>query len=286
MPAVSVLVINYLSADLLDQCLSALSKSTTVSYECIVVNNGSPDLELTEKVAAKHNAKLILNQENRGYACAVNQAAAHAQADILLLVNPDVVVSPGAIDSLMARLLSNPDIGVVGARLHGSTGQLSSAGGPEPAPFPLIRYKLSRVGARSGRRLTLAHGRSPLKVVSLTPRPIQWVSGALMCTSASVWQEVQGFDERFFLYFEDVDYCRRVRNMGKEVWFEPMAQATHLGGGSQRSEGALEAATCHYFDGLRYYVRKHHGLVNEFLVRNALPVYRRLGIRHYFTGRS
>jgi len=158
---------------------------------------------------------------NRGFARAVNEGCRRARGQWFLLLNPDVRVPEEFLDRVLATAeriaAAQPRAGVVGFRLRHADGSRQGSTGP----YPTLRSVVSGLFRRRSRRRC-----RPLK--GRHRRQVPWVTGCCLLVRRDCWRELGGFDEDFFLYYEDVDLCRRARAAGWSVWYEPTVKVTHL----------------------------------------------------------
>ena len=203
-------------------------------------------------------------RENRGYAAGNNRGLAIATGEAVVLLNSDVLVDGAQLQPLVDLLEEKPPVAAVSAGLRTATGQAQAfAYGDDPSPFYLLRRGL-------GRLLHLP----PLHNWAVDePLTVDWVSGACLCVRREVIEQIGGLDENFFLYFEDVDWCKRMRKAGWQVVYNPCVQVVHLGGQSQPDR---RVANQHYNESLGYFYRKHYGPVWAVLMNGALALYTRL----------
>jgi GT2 family glycosyltransferase len=247
-------VVSFNTRDSLARCLASLD-----GLELIVVDNGSIDGSADLVRRDFPRATVIANQDNVGFGRACNQALAVAGTPLVLLINSDATLRPGALASLEGVLLARPGLAVVGPRILGPAGPEPSFG-PPPGLLADLRHRSLVRGATVP-----------------APDPGQdpaWVSAACLLGRREALLSVGGFDESFFLYYEDVDLCLRLRQAGFGVAFDPGALVEHRRGTSAALfPGArLEAHRSH----LRLY-RKHLGLVSVAVLRASYTV-RGLGL--------
>jgi GT2 family glycosyltransferase len=203
-PAVSAIAINYEGGDSLLACLRSLAEQD-VSLDVLIVDNGSSDGSAERACAAFPDVRLVRPHENLGFAGAANLGASHAGAPLLLFLNPDVTLTPGCLAALL-RALEEPRSGVVGPATDVSaSGQREYGATIDPLGYPV-----------------------PL----LGPGAPLYVPGCALATRADVFRELGGFDDRFFMFAEDVDYCWRALLAGWNVAVVPEALALHVGGAS------------------------------------------------------
>jgi N-acetylglucosaminyl-diphospho-decaprenol L-rhamnosyltransferase len=245
-------IVAYRSAAHLVACLDAIDADRgTSDRSIVVVDNDSPD-ESGDVAAGHRSHPVVLRlQRNVGFGAGCNAGAGVVAADALLFVNPDARIGPGAGDRLLAELQSDARIAVVGASVVPGRG--AEAAGAEPSARSAIGHFLfaGRVGPlrRLFPPLQLRHG-------SGRADDVDWVGGAAMMVRRLAFDQVGGFDERLFLYMEDVDLCRRLRQHGWRIRFAPDAAVDHDLGGSQGPEQAER-----WYRAFDAYVRRTHGPV-------------------------
>jgi hypothetical protein len=260
-PRVAVVIVSYEVRETLVAGLRALERDAGLPVETVVVDNASTDGSAEAVRAGFPAVRLIANSDNVGFARASNQGARATRAPLLLFLNPDARLEPGALATLVALAESRPRTGVIGPRTRGADGRIQVSTGPD----------LSL--ASEWRQRRLVHGvarRDPALVAEAEARHARehqpdWVSGACLLARREAFEAVGGFDEGFFLYEEDADLCLRVRRAGWQVAFTPDAEARHwLGTSMARApeRARLEYQRSH----LRYY-RKHRGLAQLAALR-------------------
>lgn len=230
MNTVGAVIVTFNSKENLPECVHSLRENDI--KEIIVVDNNSTDG--TSSVAQSMGLKTIRNQVNVGFGSACNQGAAHITKRNILFINPDARIEKGAILKAQKALSSSARVAVAGMCL------VDSRGNPEPDGFGTEPSLLQLLKRRVNRRST---GRC------------DWVSAGALLANKKAFNAVGGFDPSFFLYWEDVDLCRRLREQGYLVAFVPTARVKHARGASQSSASKKTA----YYDASadRYY-RKHY----------------------------
>jgi GT2 family glycosyltransferase len=254
----SVILVSYRSPAVLLAGLRSLradAAATGLRLDVVVVDNDSRDDTLATLAREAPEVRVIANHENAGYARAVNQGLAATGGDFALVLNPDCEVHPGALRALLDHLAAHPRTGLVGPRIVGPDGSLdySVRSFPDPFTFLFNRYSLlSRLFPRNrfSRRYLLTDWDHA------TPRRVDWISGACMMARRAAVAEVGGMDEAFFMFNEDVDWCRRMGQAGWAVDYEPAAVVTHHVGAS-RSRVATRVIWARHL-GMIHYFRKHH----------------------------
>lgn len=265
-PALSVVIVSWNTAELLQACVRSClaAQSPDPAPELIVVDNASTDDSVARVRDLGPAIRLIENTENVGFARANNQGIAASQGRSVVLLNPDTIVPPGSLATLAAFIDAHPDAGACGPRL------LQTNGTPQPFSYgndPTPAYLFRRAAHRLLRGRSL-HDWGTTKVLS-----VDWVAGTCLCVRRKAIDDVGLLDEAMFLYFEDNDWCLRLRRRGWRVYYNPQVAVVHARGQSaQQNPRAREA----YYDSLRYFYAKHYGLLSRLWLELSLPLYRLL----------
>ena len=221
-----IILVNYNTTALLVKCLESLKKpSIPVDYRIVVVDNNSPDGGAERLLRDYQNISVIKNSTNDGYARAVNQAIREFNSDYILLLNPDIEVKPGSITTMLDFMNKHHDAGIVGGKLLNPDGtlQYSSRTFYTLSVILLRRTFLGKLFPNSKR--LARHLMTDWDHNSV--REVDWMLGACLMIRRSALKEVGLMDERFFLYFEDVDWCYRMKKGGWKVYYLPEAQMIH-----------------------------------------------------------
>ncbi len=269
----AILLLSWNTANLLADCLRSIPAGAVgLDYAIIVVDNastdGSPDMVARDFA----DVQLIRSPENLGFARGNNLGirAADPGTPYLLLLNSDTLVKPGALTALVRFMDAHPEAGAVGPRL------LRPDGTPQPYAFggdPTLRYLLRR-----GLKRLLFH-RYLHDWATDETLAVDWVSGACMLVRRAAIEQVGLLDENMFMYFEDNDWCLRMRQAGWKVYYYPQAEIVHLGGQSLKKNPKARQA---YFASLRHFYRKHYSpWARAFLacLTCFLPLYQRMAGR-------
>jgi GT2 family glycosyltransferase len=232
----TIVIVSYNANRDLERCLDALAASPPlVEHEVVVVDNASNDGS-ADAVRERPTVRLIEAGSNLGFARANNLAIRATRGELVLLLNSDTVPAPGAIDTLVNRLVARPDAAVIGPRLVDANGRLEVSTGRMIGPFAeLWRKILVRMHARGAPGFVWYVERRAHR-----EHAVDWVSGACLLVRRSDAEAVGLLDERFFMYTEDVDFCAAIRARGRKVLFTPAADVVHARG---RSAAAAPAAT-------------------------------------------
>jgi GT2 family glycosyltransferase len=309
-PSIGVVIVSYNTRELLRSCLESL-RTCAWPLRIVVVDNASIDGSAALVGGCFPEVELLALERNVGFAAGSNLGVAHLLgprdaehtgtrrqggrengyrathprcpvSGLVLLLNPDTVVQPGAIEALAAFLEAHPRVGVVGPRL------LYPDGSVQPAAFRFPTLAMTALdlfppGEVLPGRLYNSwwHGRYPQEPTAAAPFPIDHPLGACMLTRRAVLEEVGLFDEGFFMYAEEVEWCRRVRAAGWAIWQEPRARVVHVGGASTRQAPARMQIAL-YRSRMRYLrtweppgvVRLHRLIIRAGMLRAALRAWR------------
>lgn len=220
MKDLSIIIINWNTRDLLAQCLhSIFSQPPRCEFEIIVVDNASTDHSAEMLHQRFPCVKLIENKENLGFAAANNQAIRIIRSDYVLLLNPDTILSPSAIDDCVAFMAGNSQAAVVGCQLLNEDGTLQHSW--DSFPSLAKEWGITRRGDRS----VQDDGAIP---------EVDWVKGAFFLVRTTALQHVGVLDEDYFLYAEEMDWCFRARRAGWKVFHIPNVRVIHIESASSR----------------------------------------------------
>ncbi|HVJ51590.1 MAG TPA: glycosyltransferase family 2 protein [Aliidongia sp.] len=260
-----IILVNWNSGDDLRSCVRSLARSEerALIAQVIIVDNDSIDGSAGDMHAAGLPLELDRAGNNLGFAAAANRGAARGQAPYLLFLNPDTEVSSGALGAGL-RALTRPDIsdriGIVGLQLIDQAGNTSRSCSPLPTPLAFCARafgidRLPGFAALSPFMRAWPHDRS---------RIVEQVMGACFLIPRPLFESLGGFDERFFVYYEDVDLALRARQAGWLSWYETGGQVIHRGGGSSRR---IPARRLFYSLSSRLrFARKHFSRSGQLLV--------------------
>ncbi|MCK5876547.1 MAG: glycosyltransferase family 2 protein [Candidatus Marithrix sp.] len=269
-PKISVIIVSFNTCALLRDCLNTLIKETgNITNEILVIDNASKDDSAVMVMTEFPKVKLIRSNENLGFAAANNLGFKQAQGDYIILLNSDAFLQPHAIERSLAYMQANHKIGIGGARLTNQDGSWQ----PSARKFPsLLNHFLIISGLANKYSQSKFFGRMDRTWANIDlAASIDWVPGAFSIMPRKTLEKIGYFDERFFLYCEEVDLCKRFKAAGYEVYYWPDVVVIHLGGESSKSLTDLEMSNSgkqinlwQMRSTLLYY-RKHHGLMVTWL---------------------
>lgn len=283
---VSIIIVNYNSEQTIGRCIDALySHVSGIAYEIIVVDNASAPASVRFIKENYPDVKLLENRENKGFGAANNLGARHASGDYLFCLNPDALLLDNAV-LLFYRFLEEekPDAACCGGNLVKETGEPTTAYGNFPSVFqewsdmgfrrfyPKYYDKHLRLG-KTCRRMT-------------TPERVPYIIGADIFIRKDIFQELGGFDENFFLYYEETDLCYRLSRKGYHSYILPQVKIIHLEGPAMLKNGELNYGKWTFWEKSKYYYfRKNKGRFAAWIVKGiqlfSLLLHRFFGAKAY-----
>jgi N-acetylglucosaminyl-diphospho-decaprenol L-rhamnosyltransferase len=292
---VAVVIVTYRTAELTIACLRSVQEerqaSKAITVRAVVVDNASGDAAVIRSALEAEGwqswVTLIEAPVNGGFAYGNNLGAQHAYAekspDYVYVLNPDTEVRPGAIGSLVRFLEASPQVGIAGGSFEHVDGRLW----PIAFRFPTIVSELSHglqigIVSRLLQRWTVAR-----PMIQLT-QPIDWICGAAMMIRPAVFDRIGGFDENYFLYFEETDFCNRARQAGYATWYVPESRVMHIMGQSTKvtdEKAVLQRFPAYWFQSRRRYFAVTFGVVHAMVIdlvavlANCLGLMKRLALR-------
>jgi GT2 family glycosyltransferase len=245
----SIVIVNWNTRALLAGCLESIEQNPPAGpFEVIVVDNASTDGSTKMIADCFPGVTLLANEKNLGFAAANNRGITHSRGDHVLLLNSDTIVRPGALETLLRFMEENPGAGAVGARLLNPDGSLQHSCSPLPT---LMREAMHLF------HLDFRQRRMMQRWDIEQPRQVDVLLGACLLVRREALDQIGLMDEAYFMYSEEVDYCRRLRDAGWQLYWAPQAEVVHYGGQSTR-QVATEMFLRLYAAKLRYF-RKHDG---------------------------
>jgi GT2 family glycosyltransferase len=260
MKSISVIIVSWNARDYLRDCLNSIYQTgASCVQEVIVVDNASKDGSPEMVAEGFPEVTLIRAGENLGFARANNLAMKRAKGSMFALVNSDVIIHPGCLETLAAFLDQHNNVGLVGPRVIGGDGNLQRT----CRRVPTIWKTVCRV-------LALDRIFPHWQMLSGFEMPhrnhdkcaeVEVLSGCFCVARKKAVDEVGGMDEQFFFYAEDIDWCKRFRDAGWKLMFVPEAAATHFGGASTSNAPLRFSIEIHRAN-LKYW-QKHHGIAGQ-----------------------
>lgn len=270
MPELSIIIVNFRSWRSLRQCLDSLSSipGNHKLFEVIIVDNASDDGMLTEFQLANPEFKFILNRGNNGFANGCNLGAAKAKGEYLLFLNPDTIANESALIRMMNMARTKKDTSIISCRQVKGNGR-------EEKPYGNFLSPMSLTGWMRAMKRLISRGNNRLNPEDDFISP-DWVSGSVFMIKKENFNALGGWDEDYWMYFEDVDLCRRARNAGGDVILIKDIAIEHNHGGSSRNNLKISSLTkCEVIISRHVYIAKYEAgiriiYMQSFLVINNL----------------
>lgn len=258
----SIQIVNFRSRRYLRKCLFSISENMPdgIEAEVLVINNDDEALTgVIETMKGAFDLQILELQKNVGFGKAHNAGFEKSRGEYVLLLNPDTQILPGALKTMLDTFENDDQIGIVGPLLVDANGKLQAeCFGVRRTPFSTIKNKI--FGEKKSRA---PEGAEIFET--------DWISGGAMLVRRDIFKKAEGFDENFFMYFEDVDLCLRAKKFNAKIAVNPKARIFHESGRSHESERKKKK---HYYASQEYYLKKHFGATRAALVKLArMPYY-------------
>lgn len=244
----SIVIVNYKSEAYLNQCIASIyAECEGINKEVIISNNDN--VESLIKIKKKYpEIEIINNTTNIGFGAASNAGAKQARGKYLFFLNPDTQLVSFKYEQFQKELVQNNETGIWGAQVltQENRQQKWTVGWREVDLWDLWKNNISFFNQKQSQTTLF------------------WVSGAALIVKKEWFGKINGFDEKFFLYFEDVDLCKRMRKLGKKIGHTKNIQIKHKEGGSQKNKIKQKKE---FYLSQDYYFRKHFGLIEMYIVK-------------------
>lgn len=265
---ISVIIVNYNSKDYLRGCIDSIDRFPhEIKIEILVSDNNSTDGSIDMIKNDFPQIRLIENKDNIGYSAAANKAIRKSSGRYILILNNDIEALEGSLDTLVKTMDEHPDIGLLGCMLLNSDGTLQQSFGYFNLGFlseVVQKFILNRY--RKGNRLIGNY----LRWAHKNFREVDWIKGACIMARRQAIDAVGLMDENYFLYFEEIDLCNRVRKGGWKVCYTPEARMIHYEGKSTTINS--DKAMIEYRKSQLYFYKKHYGSFHMRMLKGYLII--------------
>ena len=287
-PNISIIIVSFNTRDLLRECLqSVLTEAADLETEILVVDNASVDGSAAMVRDEFPQVQLLCSEVNLGFGAANNLALARATGKYFVLLNSDAFFAPGALALAIEHMDAHPRCALGGGRLTGRDGSWQ----PSARAFHSLRRDLIVLTGLAAKfpKSRVFGSLDRTWADSNLPCEVDWVPGAFAIIRPEALHQIGPFDPAFFLYYEEVDLCRRFKQAGWTVWYWPDVEVTHIGGESSRqlkslefSSQAAQVVLWRMRSTLLYY-RKHHGTQALLARWMEVALYRAAMLRNHFS---
>lgn len=253
----SIIIVNYNTGPLTRACVtSILQQRLPWRVEIIVVDNASRDESVAFLRSDFPQITVVANERNTGLAAAVNRGLRDRHGKYYLILNPDIIVLPGAIEEMVGYLEREKDVGMVGGQLISPNGIIQESCYRYYTPMTILYRRTWLGNAHRGRHAVARFLMKDFDHQSV--KDVDWLMGACLMVRATAVKQVGGMDERYFLYFEDVDWCRRFWQAGWRISYLPSARFSHYHQRSSQQDFLIGSLTNwvvreHIISGLKYF---------------------------------
>lgn len=272
---VSIVIVSYNTCRILDECIASIKRETNAGYEIIVVDNASTDDSCRMLLEKYPEVVLIENSENAGFARANNQGFAIARGKYFFMLNSDTLILDKAIDRLVDFMEKNPDIGICGPRNIGRDGKIQYNCDHFPGFWNTLCYYagLRYIFPASG-----FFNRCNMRYWDYSEtKDVDRIVGCSLMIRSGLFKRLGGLDEKYFMYFEETDFCFRSRNNGVRTTYFPHAEIIHYGGESAKNDNKAvlinKLISSYFFSSQYYFFRKNYGVVSMLAIRGLDLVY-------------
>ncbi len=254
----SIVILSFNTKDILERCLDKLKVSKAYcekklknKINIIVLDNASSDGSL-EMLKDRKDIKLIASFENTGFSKGNNMLLKEVKTPYILLLNSDVYLEEDSLYKALAYFRVNKNCDVLGARLNYSTGKLQPSAGNLPNPLNIIFWIL-------GLKFISPAFHPEQKSFFSKAHKVGWIMGAFFMFKKEIYDRTGGFDEKLFMHMEEVEWSKRINNMGYKIWYVPQVSVVHLHGASTNFD--LGDSFFNELRGIKYFLKKHYGFI-------------------------
>ncbi len=251
---ISIIIVSYNSKKKLEKCIESIYKrmGSLCIWEIIIVNNDKNENLFKMKIDFS-KVKIINHKKNIGFGAGINLGFKNTKGDFLFILNPDTEIISDNVKDVIREFESNNEIGAIGAGILNSSGEKQEwVAGKEISIYDLLRNNL---GISRSKKIWNSFERIEC----------DWVSGTALLVRKEIFEELKGFDEdNFFMYFEDMDLCRRIRALNKKVFLYPQFKVRHSGGGSYNNKKLQKK---HYYNSMENYLNSSSNKFSFWIVK-------------------
>lgn len=260
---ISIIIVNYHTAEYLINCIRSITLNTqTIHYEIIIVDNSDEKEKFEPLLSENDYISYIKLESNRGFGYACNRGVDISSGEVILFLNPDIIVTKNSIEALYKFITNIEDVGFV-------TGMLTNDAGETQYfynYFPDISWELKEAfGLYVGKTINKLNNIKAIK--DKTPFLIDWAHGACLMIKSEIFKSIPGFDENIFLYYEDVDIQKQVLDLKYKNYCQPVSQFIHYERSSVRSKEGMRIYYFYMHYSKLYYMKKYHPFWKRTLIR-------------------
>lgn len=259
----SIIIVNYNTTEFVSKCIQSIKSNTTLKdLEIIIVDNNSEDRDIESLEKTYTGVKFIWQKNNKGFGAGCNIGVKNSNSDYILFLNPDIEVKKQAVEILLDYIKSNEEVGVCSGILVDQNGNVLYSYNNFPNLLWEFREAYGLFLKSKIRKLTTRK-----EINQKIPFEVDWFHGACIMVRKNIFEKVQGFDENIFLYYEDVDLQKKIKNLGYKIVCVPSAEFFHYERGSVREGNMFKVY--HYYMHINklYYYKKYKMYLKIFVIR-------------------
>jgi GT2 family glycosyltransferase len=258
---IDIVIVNWNSGEYLRECVGSINQyARDYTNQIVIVDNGSTDNSAININSLHVQCKVIINSVNLGFSKACNQGYKETSTKYVLFLNPDTLINSRSLECPISLMDQNPGIGICGIRMMDEVQQTSR----HCARFPTILTFLFQALGINKLPLLKSYGMHMDDWDHETEDYVDHVIGAFFFVRRQLYDEIDGFDEDYFVYYEDIDFSFRAKKNGWLSYYDPKCNVMHVGGGSSRKVKAQRLA--YSLSGRMIFVKKHYGVIRQILL--------------------
>lgn len=263
MKNLSIIIVNFNTDEYVRDCLISIQENLTLSdYEIIVVDNNSPNRSIEKLITEFKNVEFILLNKNKGFGSGCNTGFLQSKGEYILFLNPDIKVKKDSIEKLIDNYKTDKNIGIVSGLLMDEGNKISYSFNS----FPDLSWEIKEAyGICLERTIKSLLNRSEIK--NKVPFEVDWFHGACILIRRDIFESVNGFDENIFLYYEDVDLQKRIKELGFKIVCIPSAEFYHQGESSISDDNLFDTYHRNMHISKMYYYKKNNMELKLLIIR-------------------
>ncbi|MDD5043302.1 MAG: glycosyltransferase family 2 protein [Patescibacteria group bacterium] len=250
----SIIIVSWNVKNLLQKCLESIYRETkNISFEIFVIDNASTDGSAEMVRNNFPQVKLIVNKKNEGFAKGNNQGIKESHGDFILILNPDTEILDGAIEKTLDFIKSKKDAGIVGCQILNADKTIQPSVRRFPSFWPIFLIFLKLPKLFSNLSTVSRYLATDFNYQSMAE--VEQVMGAFILIKRELFEKVGLFDEKFFIWFEEVDLCKRAQKNGYKVYFAPLGKIIHYGGQSFAQQKVIKKQWLFFRSAWYYFIK-------------------------------
>jgi hypothetical protein len=263
MAELSIIIINYNTTDFIRKCINSINnKFRSIEKEIIVVDNNSPQRDIKNLESEYPDTRFIYSDVNRGFGAGCNIGVENSSSEFILFLNPDIIVKKNSLSILLNYIKVNKDVSVCSGILTDENGNITYSFNDFPSLSWEFREAYGLFLKSKIKKMT-----SRYEIRKKIPFEVDWFHGAALLIRRDAFEKVQGFDENIFLYYEDVDLQKKIRELGHKIVCIPEAEFYHYERSSVRDKDSQKTYYFYMHYNKLYYYKKYNMHFKIIIIR-------------------